>query len=194
MQARLADDFTHHRFGDLFDGFRRVLHVQDEVLGVLGIHLPEDGELDIDDILVLRQHQALFEIFADLGFLAVLDFHQNMLLNRGGQVEMQAGAEIGLPFSEAEHGCLLRRIDHDDAGREPAQQGYTDENDEAERAEIRATAAAATTAATAATAGALAESLLHTLHLLLEVAAAIAAGAGSRARPGRAGFLAGLIV
>ncbi len=43
---------------DGLHGAVRIFHVEDVFAGV--VDLPEDGEIDVDDVLVAGQHQALF--------------------------------------------------------------------------------------------------------------------------------------
>ena len=55
-----ADDLAHDAFGDRFHGLFGMADVEDEILGLGRIDLPTHAELDVDDILIARQHQALF--------------------------------------------------------------------------------------------------------------------------------------
>ena len=55
-----ADDLAHDAFGDRFHRFFGMADVEDEILGLGRIDLPAHAELDVDDVLVAGQHQALF--------------------------------------------------------------------------------------------------------------------------------------
>ena len=193
LKARFADNFAHHGLCHHFDSDIGLFHIQDVILWCFGLHAPEDGELNVDDIFVFSQHQALVHGLADLSLSAGFDLDQFMLLEGGRQVEVEAGAKIGLPFAEAEDGGLLARIYHNDAGGQPGKQGDTCDDQKAERTEIGSAAAA--TAATFATtaAAALPETFLHAPHLVFEVIAPIAARAAGTV-PRRAAILAASIV
>ena len=57
LDLRLADHLAHGAFGHLFDGGVGVLDVEQVLGGVLDA--PEHDEVDVDDVLVAREHQAL---------------------------------------------------------------------------------------------------------------------------------------
>ena len=99
----LADHLAHRALGGGFDRRLGVPDVEQIGLGVLD-H-PEDGEVDIDDVLVAGQHQRLFRhlagnlaaaralgvAIADLGPVDAGHARRERLLDRGRQVIVETG-------------------------------------------------------------------------------------------------------
>ena len=75
------------------------------------------GKLDIDNVLVVRQHQGFFEDFVLLA-AAIADLNRSdprniddfVRLNRVGQAPTQAGFRTLLVFTESEHEPTLRGV------------------------------------------------------------------------------------
>ena len=65
LDVALTDDLAHGAFGDRLHGSFRILDVEEEVRRVAD--LPEHDEINVDDILVAGEHQALFGHIADGG-------------------------------------------------------------------------------------------------------------------------------
>ncbi len=120
----MADDLAHGAFGDVLDRHLRVLDVEQEFRRVADA--PEHDEIDIDDILVAGEHQALFGHVADgarglavLGRAAHADLdavdagHLRQLdrLDRIGPAEVEAGRQQAHELAEAQHDAELLRID-----------------------------------------------------------------------------------
>ena len=60
LNITLADNFAHRAFGHRFNRGFRFLNIEHKVGGLGGVYLPLYREINIDDILVARQHQAFF--------------------------------------------------------------------------------------------------------------------------------------
>ena len=70
-----ADDLAHGAFGDHTDEFFLVAHIEQVFFRILD--LPQDGEADIDQVLVAGQHQPFIGGGADGGL--VFRFHPDGL-------------------------------------------------------------------------------------------------------------------
>ena len=74
LDGRAADDLAHGAFGHRLHRAFRLLDVEEVVAGALGLDHPEHREIDVDDVLVAGEHQALFRHVADGGAAAqILD-------------------------------------------------------------------------------------------------------------------------
>ena len=120
----MADDLAHGAFGDILHRHLGILDVEQEFGRVADA--PEHHEVDIDDILVAGEHQALFGDVADRGRgLAVLrraahakldaidagDLGQLDHFDRIGPAEVEAGRKQAHELAKAEHHAELFRID-----------------------------------------------------------------------------------
>ena len=124
LDIALADDLAHGALGDILHRHLGILDVEQEFGRVADA--PEHHEVDIDDILVAGEHQALFGDVADRGRgLAVLrraahakldaidagDLGQLDHFDRIGPAEIQAGRKQAHELAKAEHHAELFRID-----------------------------------------------------------------------------------
>jgi hypothetical protein len=132
VHLALADDLAHGGLGGLLDGLVRIPVGEQVVFRILEGVL--HGELQVDDVLVVGEHQRLGQ---HLGLDAVLEahFHGTDLfhvdhfhgLHRIGQMPARAGhGGLGV-FAEAQHDAALAGIDDIEAGGQPDQHGQADE-------------------------------------------------------------------
>ena len=114
------------------------------------LDLPEHREIDVDDVLVAGEHQALFRHVAQGGAAAQIvdDAHADVDLataclrrehglDRIRQVVVQAGLHLA-EFAEAQHHADLVRLDPEEAGKAPEHHSAEHEQGEAPAAEIAA--------------------------------------------------------
>ena len=77
LDVPAADHLAHGAFGNGLDGAFGILKIEDVILRARGIDLPHGIEIDVDDILVAGQHQALFDHVAGASLAgrgAIADF------------------------------------------------------------------------------------------------------------------------
>ena len=101
LDVAAADHLAHGALRHRLDGALRVLEVEHVVLRPRGVDLPDHVEIDVDDVLVGREHQALFgdvagsalarrRAVADLDALLRRDVRLLDLADRVRQVVAQA--------------------------------------------------------------------------------------------------------
>ena len=131
FEGSLADDLAHRRFGGAFHRLLGIADVEEELAGV--VDDPEHHELDVDDVLIARQHQAFLADVAGAGragrvvagaepdldpvdarHLGSLD-----MPDRRRPIVMQARRRGLDPLAEDELDPLLVRLDAVDAEGEP---------------------------------------------------------------------------
>ena len=135
-----ADHFARDALGDRFDRLTRVEDVEDEVLGMGGVDLPDDAGVDVDDVLIAGQHLALGEDVAAAGLAAITDFgdllveHRNLdhCADRPRPVAVEAGRGLAGVAAEDEVEADLVGLDGvERAEREPRhQRDQRDDEDE----------------------------------------------------------------
>ena len=142
----LADDLAHGALGHFLHGDLGVLDVEEVVLRVLDA--PEDHEIDVDDVLVARQHQALLRhvahravpartlarAHADLDDVLARHLGQAHLLDRIGQAEMQARRLAPDRLAESHDDAELVGADLEGEGEEGDDRSDPDGDQEHERA------------------------------------------------------------
>ena len=113
VHFRFADDFTHRGLGRLQHHLAGVAVVEQPGLGIFQAKLHR--KLDVDDVLVVGQHQGFLEHLG-LDVVAVADFdlpqglHVDDLvaLDRIRQAPLEAGAiGQGLEFAKTQNRCRL---------------------------------------------------------------------------------------
>jgi hypothetical protein len=132
VHLALADDLAHGGLGRLLDGLVRIPVGEEVVFRILQGVL--HGELQVDDVFVVGQHERLGQ---HLGLDAVLEahFHGAYLLHvdhfhgldRIGQMPARAGHGGFGVFTETQHDTALAGIDDIEAGGQPDQDGQADE-------------------------------------------------------------------
>ena len=117
------------------------------------LHFPQHREVDVDDILVAGEHQALLRYVAD-GCAAAPDIvdhphadidlvHAQRLrrehgLDRIWQMVVQARLDLAYCLAEAQHNAQFVRLDPEKAGKSPKRQHAKRDESEAASAEIAA--------------------------------------------------------
>jgi len=184
----LADDFAYHAFGHLLEHGIGITHVEQVALRVA--HLVLHRQLDVDDVLVLGQHQRLARhrhhalsggagAVADFDETALFDVDDFNLLDRIGYVPVRprrCGFRIG---AESQHHTLLAGVDDIDARKHPDQGDNAGNHPETREARAATTAAAAVTAL-AATPEQPAELVLHLLDNFVEIRRALVSATAPR--------------
>ena len=72
IKCRLTDNFPHDTFSCGFHQRRAIIDIENEILRVFTVIVPEHAELNVDDVLVAGQHQAFTLIDTDLRLLLAL--------------------------------------------------------------------------------------------------------------------------
>ena len=127
---RLADHLAHRALGGRFDGQLRVADVEE--VGARVLDHPEDGKVDVDDVLVAGQHQRLFRhltrgraaralagAVADLGAVDAGDAGRQHGLDRIGQVVVEARLRRPVVGAEAQHDADLVGLHAVEAADQP---------------------------------------------------------------------------
>src|SRR4029079_13312160 len=124
LDIAFADDLAHGAFSHALHRAFGVLDVEQEIGGALD--LPEHDEINIDDILIAGDHQALFghvadraRGVADVGRAAHTDLNaidarhlgQLDLLDRIGPAEVQTGRKLADILAKSKHDAELVGID-----------------------------------------------------------------------------------
>ncbi len=129
IHAHLADDLAHGRLGHLDHGFTGVAAFEQPGPGIVQAVL--DGELDLDDVLVLGEHGGLAQagtlddaVTADVGGADLGDEHQFVPLDGVRQAPVEAGVDRGLVLAELGDDGLLPFLDDEEAGAQPDQHGH----------------------------------------------------------------------
>src|SRR5690606_7469261 len=146
LQIVAADFLAHGAFGDGADGAFRVLDVEQEVGRAARLHLPDDGEVHVDDVLVAGQHQAFLRHFAHADIAAGggalhadADFETAILRHIGDddaldgirQMIVQAFTDRADMLAETQHDALLARLDLEPAGKTPDGQQHDEREEDA---------------------------------------------------------------
>ena len=143
-----ADHLAHGAFGHRLHRAFGVLDVEQVVADAVRLDPPQHREVDIDDVLVAGEHQALFRHVAHGGAAAKIvdDAHadvdladlQRLRRQRGldriRQMIVQARLDLADVLAEAQHDADLVRLDAEEAGHAP-------QHDRAERDQRKAAAA-----------------------------------------------------
>src|SRR5262249_36110262 len=119
-----------------------ILDVEQEFADTGRLHLPQDREIDIDDILVAGEHQALFRYIthggsatadivhhphADIDLVHAQGFRREHRLNRIRQRIIESRLHLADFLAEAQHDTQLIGLDPEKAGKSP-QREYTKKN------------------------------------------------------------------
>ena len=139
---RFADDLAHRAFRRRFDRAFGMSDIEQIRLRVLDE--PEDGKVDIDDVLVAGQHQRLFRHLparprrpalarakADLGAIDAGDARPLHALDRRRPVIIEAGLGHAVVGAEAQHDTDLVGQHPVDAARQPQNNNRRDDDGEA---------------------------------------------------------------
>src|SRR5690625_4020659 len=190
LNVGAADDLAHRRLGRRLHGGFALADVE-EVLAGIG-NLPEDREVDIDDVLVAGQHQAFFghvtsrrtgacgrAAIADFDRVDGLDRRRDDRFDRIGQMPVEAGFGRLNPLAEAENDALFIRLHPIETGQHP------EDEDRRDRHQNAATTAKA---ARYGTLQALLAATYHFLQIGRALAAEAAAPATTAPAPGPAGI------
>src|SRR5581483_4144220 len=152
-----ADHLADRAFGHRLHQVVRIAHGEQVLLCV--VDLPEHGEVDVDDVLIPGQHQAFRghvapaavgvvaarRAVADFGAVDAGDGGQQDLLDRPGQVPVQAGVGAVAVGAETQHDAEFVRLHAVEAAGEPQQDdGDADQQQRPAAGEAHAGAAAAT--------------------------------------------------
>src|ERR1043166_2274552 len=133
LDLRAADHLAHGAFGDRLHGAFGIADVENVLAHAVRLDQPEHREVDVDDVLVAGEHQALFRHVAHCGAApAVLDeTHAHVDAVDAGDLRDDDGLDrvrqviiesrIGIPgvFAEAEHDAALVRLDLEETGDAP---------------------------------------------------------------------------
>ena len=151
-----SDDLAHHALGDRLHGLLGMTNVEHEILGLGRIDLPDHAELDIDDVQVARQHQALFGrlravaaglaagvhfgAIADLGDLLIGDGHLDHIADRPGPVVVEPRDRLAGVAAEDEIDADLVGLHRIEAEGEPKQNHHEDQESDPAAGEAAAAA------------------------------------------------------
>ena len=133
LNVGAADHLAHRAFGDRLHGAFGVLDVEQIVADLGRLDLPQHREIDVDDVLVAGEHQALFGHVAHRGAAARIVDHAHAdvdlvdaqrlrredRLDRIGQMIVQAGLHLADVLAEAQHDAKLIRLDPEEPGNAP---------------------------------------------------------------------------
>jgi hypothetical protein len=150
------------------------------------------GELQVDDVLVVREHQRFLE-HARLDVVAVADFQRPHLrevddlvrLHRPGQPPVQSRSGLRGELAERQHDAALSFHDDVEPAGEPHREHDSREQPGAAQARSREEARRLAAASAAAPAEQLAEAAVEVAPQLVEVGRALIAAAGPREPPWR---------
>src|SRR5262249_26157166 len=149
LDLRTTDHLAHGTFGDRLHGAFGVVDVENVLAHAIGLDQPEHGKIDILDVRVAGEHQALFRYVAHGGAApAVVDEpHAHVDPVDAGDLRYDDGLyrirqviiepRIGVPgvFAEAEHDAALVGLDLEEAGDGPDHQHRKRDEHEALAAE-----------------------------------------------------------
>ena len=148
-----ADHLAHRALGDRLHGALGILDVEEEIADAVGLDAPEHGEVDVDDVLVAGQHQALFRHVTN-GAAAprrIVDqrhadgdggdaqcLWQQHGLDRIGQMIVQAGLHGADMLAEAQHDAELFGLHPEEARQQPERDDEQHDQRDADAGEIAA--------------------------------------------------------
>jgi len=142
-----ADDLAHDALGDGLHGFLGVENVEDIILGIGGIDLPDHAEPNVDDVLVAGEHLALGEIvevvaaIADLGDLLIPDRNLDHRADRPRPIGIEAGGRLaGVAAEDQVDADLIGLHGIKGAQGEPDEQRQKKEDNDAAQAQTAAAA------------------------------------------------------
>ncbi len=151
LNVGAADYFAHGAFRHRLHRAFRVLDVEQIIADAGRLDLPQHREIDVDDVLVAGQHQALLRHFAHGGTPPVIDLaHADVdlvdaqrlglerRLDRIGQMVVQAGLHLAHDLAEAQHDAEFVRLDAEETGEAPQRDRRQRQQREALAAEIAA--------------------------------------------------------
>src|SRR5690606_28299159 len=157
LELAAPDNFAHGALGDLTHRFIRVTDVENEVADVL--HIIDDAEVDLGDVAIAGDHEALIRIVVDdvgarrletnLGGALPGDVDDLSALDRRRQTEKNAWAGGAIVVGEARDDGLHAFINGINSSCEPAHE--QEASDQRPREATTPCAATAATAARAAT-------------------------------------------
>ena len=133
VHLALADHFADRRLGDIRDDLVGTPVVEDVVLGALQVVL--DGELDVDDVLVIGQHHRFLVdlvlrrvAIADLDRLHLRELDELDGFDGKGQVPAGSGLRRLGVLAEARHDTAATFVDDVEAAGEPDDEDQRDEH------------------------------------------------------------------
>ena len=124
---------AHGAFGDGLHRAFRLLDVEQIIPHAVRLDLPQHGEIDVDDVLVAGQHEALFrhvacggaaaeilhDAHADVDLVDAQGLGREHRLDRIRQVIVQSGLHLAHIFAEAQHHAEFVGVDTEEAGESP---------------------------------------------------------------------------
>ncbi len=135
LQGRAADDLAHGALGHRLHRAFGLLDVEQIVFDPfrLRLDLPQHRKVDVDDVLVAGEHQALLRHVADGGAAAQVLHHahadvdlvdaqglrRQRRLDRIRQVIVQSRFHLAHGGAEAQHHAELVGLDAEEAGKQP---------------------------------------------------------------------------
>jgi hypothetical protein len=133
LQGGAADDLAHGALGHRLHRAFRLLDVEQVIAHPVRLDLPQHREVDVDDVLVAGEHQALFRNVADRGAAAQVLHHAHAdvdlvdaqrlrsqhRLDRIRQVIVQSRLHLAHVFAEAQHHAELVGLDAKEARKAP---------------------------------------------------------------------------
>src|SRR6185437_12667119 len=130
-------DLAHGTFSRDLHRAVGVTNVEQVILGV--VDQPEDGEVDVDDVLVASQHQRFLGHLKLLTFAAVADLDavdarhlgDQHALERRRQVIVESGRGVPVIGAETQHHAEFIGIDDIDAAGEPEHDHRGDDDEDA---------------------------------------------------------------
>src|SRR5262245_21377917 len=141
---------AHGAFGHRLHRAFRILNVEEEFADVCRLHFPQNREIDIDDVLVAGEHQALLPYIthgwataadivnythADVDLVHTQRLGREHGLDRIWQMVAQARLDLAHFLAEAQHDAQLIRLDAGKSGESP-ERDYT-KKDESETASAK---------------------------------------------------------
>ena len=137
IHRALADDLTHSGFGRLHDGIVGVAVLEQVRPRVLQAVL--NGESDVDDVLVLRQHRRITQtrrlhdrVATDLYRAELGDRYRLVRLERVWHAPLETGIRGVAVLAERGHHRLLAFLHDEEAAAEPQQRGHTSDQSNAD--------------------------------------------------------------
>ncbi len=145
-----ADHLAHGAFGHRLHGALGILDVEEVVPDAGRFHPPQHREIDVDDVLVAGEHQALLghvayrraaprildQAHADVDLVDAKRLRRERRLDRIRQVIIEARLHLAHELAEPQHHAQFVRLDAEEAGKAPQHHGGERDQREAAAAEI----------------------------------------------------------
>src|SRR5262245_10291757 len=153
LDVGAANHLAHSAFGHRLHCAFRILNVEEEFADACRLHFPQNREVDVDDILVAGEHQALLRYIAhgcataadivnythaDVDLVHTQRLGREHGLDRMRQMIVQARLDLAHCLAEAQHNAQLIRLDPEKPGKSPKRDYTKEDESETASAEIAA--------------------------------------------------------